>query len=99
MFRWFHGFLASAEVQHLLYDKPEGTYLIRFSNSQPDSFALAFVDDKLSIRTVLILREDDAYTIKESEERTARFESIQEIIDVYGHVLKQHLNSKVIKKP
>lgn len=40
--RWFHGFLTYSETVDLLSDKPTGTYLMRFSKSQPGSMVLAF---------------------------------------------------------
>ena len=40
--RWFHGFLTYSETVDLLSDKPVGTYLMRFSKSQPGSMVLAF---------------------------------------------------------
>ena len=43
--RWFHGFLSSEEAERLIYLQPKGTYLVRFSQSSPGSFAIAYVDD------------------------------------------------------
>jgi hypothetical protein len=33
--RWFYGFLSRSECELLLRDQPVGTFLIRFSSSQP----------------------------------------------------------------
>lgn len=38
---WFHGFLSSADAQRSLKGKPDGTFLFRFSTSNPGSYALS----------------------------------------------------------
>lgn len=38
--QWFHGFVGSTEAQKLLKGKPDGTFLIRFSTTNPGSYAL-----------------------------------------------------------
>lgn len=38
--QWFHGFLGSTEAQKALKGKPDGTFLIRFSTTNPGSYAL-----------------------------------------------------------
>lgn len=40
LYRWFHGFLGSTEAQKALKGKPDGTFLIRFSTTNPGSYAL-----------------------------------------------------------
>jgi hypothetical protein len=46
---WFHGFLSRREVGALLSGAKVGTFLVRFSKSQPGSFALCFVSQNGSI--------------------------------------------------
>jgi len=38
---WFHGFLSSADAQRGLKGKPDGTFLFRFSTSNPGCYALS----------------------------------------------------------
>jgi len=38
--QWFHGFVESTEAQKRLKGKPDGTFLIRFSTTNPGSYAL-----------------------------------------------------------
>jgi hypothetical protein len=38
---YFHGFLGSSEAQKLLKGKPDGTFLLRFSTSNPGFYALS----------------------------------------------------------
>jgi len=38
---WFHGFLSSNDAQRALRGKPDGTFLLRFSTSNPGSYALS----------------------------------------------------------
>lgn len=42
MARWFFGFISHVETEYLLESQPPGTFLIRFSKSNPGSFALGF---------------------------------------------------------
>jgi len=37
---WFHGFLSSSDAQKALKGKPDGTYLFRFSTTNPGCYAL-----------------------------------------------------------
>jgi len=37
---WFHGFLSSGDAQKALKGKPDGTYLFRFSTTNPGCYAL-----------------------------------------------------------
>ena len=46
--RFFHGFLTYKETVHLLKNKIVGTYLMRFSKSQPGSLVLAYTSLKSS---------------------------------------------------
>jgi hypothetical protein len=39
---WFHGFLTNAEAQKLLEPCEHGTFLVRFSKSDPGSFAINY---------------------------------------------------------
>jgi len=38
---WFHNYMSSQEAQDLLKDKGEGAFLIRFSTTNPGSYALS----------------------------------------------------------
>lgn len=38
--QWFHGFVGSTDAQKALKGKPDGTFLIRFSTTNPGSYAL-----------------------------------------------------------
>jgi len=40
---WFHGFLTHRETELLLEKEEIGTFLVRFSESRPGAFTLAFV--------------------------------------------------------
>eukprot|EP01088_Endostelium_zonatum_P003335 TRINITY_DN1454_c0_g1_i1.p1 TRINITY_DN1454_c0_g1~~TRINITY_DN1454_c0_g1_i1.p1 ORF type:complete len:753 (-),score=114.84 TRINITY_DN1454_c0_g1_i1:119-2377(-) len=65
---WFHGFLSRTEVNRLLYDQPPGTFLLRFSKSQPGSFALVLVPEHNQTQHILIqsLYPLPGFTISES---------------------------------
>jgi len=42
---WFHGVLSSVQAEQLLGNKAKGTFLIRFSSSNPGSFAISVLND------------------------------------------------------
>ncbi len=44
--QYFHGFLSFAEAEELLKGKAIGTYLLRFSRSEPGSLVVAFVGQR-----------------------------------------------------
>jgi len=48
------GFVPAVEANLLLEGKKEGTYLVRFSKTQPGSFAVTFVDHSLKIKHCLL---------------------------------------------
>ena len=51
---WFHGFLTYDEAAEVLRGRDVGTFLIRFSQSAPSSFAVAFVEGDGSVNQVLV---------------------------------------------
>jgi len=48
------GYVPAVEASLLLEGKKEGTYLIRFSKTQPGSFAVTFVDNVGKIKHCLL---------------------------------------------
>lgn len=55
--RWFYGCLSRREALLLLAGQPVGTFLMRFSKSQPGAFALSFVSEQKQV-----VRYASAYT-------------------------------------
>lgn len=41
---WFHGRLTRQQAKDLLAKSPPGTFLVRFSETNPDNFSLTYVD-------------------------------------------------------
>jgi hypothetical protein len=44
--RWFHGFLQDEDLKQIFLDKNPGSWLVRFSNSSPKSFAVSILIEK-----------------------------------------------------
>ena len=41
MYSWFHGNISSIQAEDLLTEKAKGTFLVRFSSSNPGSYAIS----------------------------------------------------------
>lgn len=63
--RYFHGFLTFPETTDLLHGQPTGTYLLRFSHSQPGSLVVALINDAGDVQQSLIHSNPDrgGYTV------------------------------------
>jgi hypothetical protein len=86
------------ESELLLRDQPAGAFLIRFSSSQPGSFALAFNavrEDKTTVCHILINScKPSGYQIHEQQNKTARnFQHLYEIVDFYSVFLQRPFSS------
>jgi len=92
---WFYGFLTRSETDLLLRDQPEGTFLIRFSSSQPGSFALGFAASGNTAH-ILIKSENDGFVVHEQESNTARtFGNLHELVDFYSIFLSRAFDSEL----
>jgi hypothetical protein len=97
--KWFHDFLSVEEVIRLLADQPPGTFLVRFSRSKGDAFALEYVESKGKIRTVLV-RNDMPYGVSIAEENNVEktFSSLSQLIQHYSDTLRQPFHSDLLHK-
>jgi len=84
--RWFHGYLAKDETQTRLEKHGPGTFLVRFSQSKPGNFAIAFVGRNGNIFHIQIKPTAKGLTIitKEGEDV---FDDLQSIIRQYADFL------------
>lgn len=98
-FKWFYGFMAVEEVIKLLADQSTGTYLVRFSRSRTDSFALEYVEERGRMRTVLIKSHmPEGVKISEENNVEKKFNSLEQLIAHYNHILLQPLQSDLRNK-
>ena len=82
------------EVYRLLSAQPAGTYLVRFSLSHRDSFALEYVELDGRIRTVMVRSESpDGVIVTESDQQEHKFKSLKHVIAHYSDVLVRPYSS------
>ena len=64
---WFHGLITRAEAEAALHQTDDGTFLVRFSETQPDKFSLSYMKvhtdplymGKREIKNVLIIHKPE----------------------------------------
>lgn len=61
---WFHGFLTSNETHRFLETEPDSTFLVRFSSSNPGSFALTFKNNGIVTSTLIKTTEQGYFFYK-----------------------------------
>jgi len=92
--KWFYGFLSRNEIDLLLRDQPVGSFLIRFSSSQPGSFALAFstlnsTGEKVPCHILINSCKPLGFQVQEQENQDARtFQNLYELVDFYSVFLQ-----------
>jgi hypothetical protein len=52
---WFHGNLSKNEAEERLKNTPEGTFLVRFSTSNPSNFVISKIGTDKSLKHMLVL--------------------------------------------
>lgn len=96
--KWFHDFLSVEEVHRLLTDQPAGTFLVRFSRSHSNSFALEYVSGK--VLTVLIRNDmPHGVYIKEENNVEKMFPNLDALIKHYSDILKIPFQSDILIQP
>lgn len=94
---WFHGFLSVDEARRLLIAEPVGTFLVRFSKSRSDSFALEFVDEPKHVRTVLISSNmPEGVRVQEESKKYHTFPDLFELLSHYCEILVRSYKSDFI---
>eukprot|EP01104_Vermistella_antarctica_P002421 TRINITY_DN12663_c0_g1_i1.p1 TRINITY_DN12663_c0_g1~~TRINITY_DN12663_c0_g1_i1.p1 ORF type:complete len:397 (+),score=56.29 TRINITY_DN12663_c0_g1_i1:371-1561(+) len=86
------GFLPACEANHLLKDKPPGSYLLRFSKSQLKAFALTFVDGRCAIKHCLLYcAQPSGVTLRNP---TDVHPGLKEFVAAHPNKLRTPLNKK-----
>lgn len=75
---WFHGDISTADAEVHLMHKPEGTFLVRFSTSEPGAYTISKVSmfNSISHQRIVHKPSSDAYTINGNT-----YSSVQELVD------------------
>jgi len=86
------GFIPAVEASLLLEGKKEGTYLIRFSKTQPGSFAVTFVDNVGKIKHCLLYAVNPSgLTLKNPP---TVYSSLKDFADHHTNKLKHPLGNR-----
>jgi hypothetical protein len=86
------GFVPAVEASLLLEGKKEGTYLIRFSKTQPGSFAVTFVDNVGKIKHCLLYSVNPSgLTLKNPP---TVYQSLKDFADHHVNKLKHPLGNR-----
>eukprot|EP01120_Amphizonella_sp_Union-15-10_P006358 TRINITY_DN2020_c0_g1_i1.p1 TRINITY_DN2020_c0_g1~~TRINITY_DN2020_c0_g1_i1.p1 ORF type:complete len:534 (+),score=75.00 TRINITY_DN2020_c0_g1_i1:103-1602(+) len=88
--RWFHGTLSLRDCESRLSDQPCGTFLIRFSESNPGDFVIGYVDKKGTVEHKVIERIVEQnnraslmkqfYCVKVSGNEISRFNTLRALV-------------------
>eukprot|EP01097_Dermamoeba_algensis_P008416 TRINITY_DN5610_c0_g1_i1.p1 TRINITY_DN5610_c0_g1~~TRINITY_DN5610_c0_g1_i1.p1 ORF type:complete len:684 (+),score=110.17 TRINITY_DN5610_c0_g1_i1:40-2091(+) len=88
---WFHGFVSAEVAISQLREGSSGCFLVRFSSSEPGSYALS-VNDRGTIKHWKIARTHKQYSIKGN-----RFPDIFSMVHYYkSHVLEGDATTKIL---
>jgi hypothetical protein len=87
------GYLSSVEANAALVNREPGSYLIRFSKSNPGAFAVTFVDSKSRVKHCLLYNARPyGVTLKEPPDV---FPTLAEFVRSHGSRLKHPLGAQV----
>ncbi|PRP80490.1 hypothetical protein PROFUN_11712 [Planoprotostelium fungivorum] len=97
--QWFQGFLSSREAHLLLFCEDPGTFLVRFSNSRPGSFAIAFRTASTVHHILVHSIQPMGCTVYEEIGGIQRmFKNVNEIVEYYKSYLKKAYSSGLAKE-
>eukprot|EP01117_Protostelium_nocturnum_P004468 TRINITY_DN1609_c0_g1_i1.p1 TRINITY_DN1609_c0_g1~~TRINITY_DN1609_c0_g1_i1.p1 ORF type:complete len:526 (-),score=149.64 TRINITY_DN1609_c0_g1_i1:77-1654(-) len=91
---WFYSFISGSETETLLKDEPSGTFIIRFSSSQPGSFALGFNYNGNVSKILIKAAKPSGFLVKDQDSEDGRhFNSIFDLVDYYRlYLVKSYVN-------
>jgi len=81
--KWFHGFCTAKEASDKLKDRPEGTFLMRFS-SQPPQYALD-VKDQDGVKHWRIEQRGKNCYILSAGTKAKEYKSLPHLVQVHSH--------------
>lgn len=98
--KWFHDFLSVEEVHKLLTEQPPGTFLVRFSRSHSNSFALEYTYTTGKVFTVLVRNDmPNGVYIKEENNVEKMFPNLDALIKHYPDILKTPFQNDLVIQP
>eukprot|EP01117_Protostelium_nocturnum_P012108 TRINITY_DN4438_c0_g1_i1.p1 TRINITY_DN4438_c0_g1~~TRINITY_DN4438_c0_g1_i1.p1 ORF type:complete len:514 (-),score=113.99 TRINITY_DN4438_c0_g1_i1:18-1559(-) len=87
---WFYGFLNKQEADMLLRTEPSGTYLIRFSSTQPGSFALGYTIEGKVSHILIKAFKPLGFVVPSKDKPEGRiFSTLFELVDCYKAFLSR----------
>ena len=85
--RWFHGFISFEQAANELKGQAKGTYLARFSHSNPDAIVLAYVSEGGDVKQSLVQKSNNGYSLGGKI-----YPNVSTIIASHEHKLRTPLN-------
>jgi hypothetical protein len=98
---WFHGFLTNAEAQKLLEPCEHGTFLVRFSKSDPGSFAINYKSGE-NVGSLKVETHPGGFGMREGGdggETLKLFPSIAHVVQHYSQFFITPCRDKMARKP
>jgi len=105
---WFHGFITHRETELFLEKEEVGTFLVRFSESRPGAFTLAFVHKhpekgrqtlQIHIQNNPDDDEGDRFKVMQSGRGFKYFKSVTQVISSYSSFLKIPFSCSFLSQP
>jgi hypothetical protein len=95
---WFHGYMSNPEADKLLEACEVGTFLVRFSESDPGSCAINFKDPNGNITRIKVEPTPNGYAVREGT-ALREFPSISEMVVYYGAYLRSPFADRMMDYP
>eukprot|EP01088_Endostelium_zonatum_P019356 TRINITY_DN6649_c0_g1_i2.p1 TRINITY_DN6649_c0_g1~~TRINITY_DN6649_c0_g1_i2.p1 ORF type:complete len:1133 (-),score=354.80 TRINITY_DN6649_c0_g1_i2:85-3483(-) len=85
---YFHGFLTSNEARALITGKPIGTFLLRFSETQPGSIVVSMINKKSEFLQIMVQADlPHGLRVRQTATVTKTFSTFADLIAAYAKVL------------
>lgn len=95
---WFHGYMTRTEAEKLLEVSEPGTFLVRFSSTDPGSCAINMKDPSGKQTRIKIDPQNGGYVVREGSGFRA-FRSVSEIVTYYSAWLKIPFSDHLMDNP
>ena len=97
---WFFGYRGFEESSNLLKNEPAGTYIARFSLSQPGNFSFDLVYTPGNVISLLIESSYSGFTVTEVNGNKRKFETLIEAVEFYKEMFKIPMKTAIeVNKP
>lgn len=96
--KWFHGYMSREESTKMLEPFPKGTFLVRFSASQPGAVALSRVVEQGNIEHTKLESTSEGFALK-TPQGIQYFKTISDIVKHNKEILNYPFEDKIMQFP